>query len=127
MVTDKFENSTLIDTLLEPTKIYVKDFKANKQYIKALSHITGGGIVENLPKSVAAGLSAVVQKSSIKMLPIFELMSKHVEEREMYRTFNMGVGMVWVVSKEHADTVCANVQRGYVIGRNVSGERARLV
>lgn len=125
--TDKFENSTLIDTLLEPTKIYVKDFKANKQYIKALSHITGGGIVENLPRVLPQGLSAVVQKSSIKMLPIFELMSKHVEEREMYRTFNMGVGMVWVVSKEHADTVCANVQ-GYVIGELVSGEReARLV
>lgn len=125
--TDKFESSTLIETLLEPTKIYVKEFKENKQYIKALSHITGGGIVENLPRVLPHGLSALVQKSAIKKLPIFDLMSKHVEEHEMYRTFNMGVGMVWVVSKEQADIVCANVG-GYVIGELTTGEReARLV
>lgn len=125
--TDKFEDTTLIETLLQPTKIYTKEFKANKQQIKALAHITGGGLVENLPRVLPDGLGAVVQKSSIKRLPIFDFMSKYVEEAEMYRTFNMGVGMVWIVAKEDADIVSANVG-GYVIGELVKGDRGvRLV
>lgn len=118
--TDKFGEGMLIDTLLAPTKIYVKEFKANKNDIKALAHITGGGLVENLPRVLPGGLGAVVQKSSIKTLPVFDFMAEHVEESEMYRTFNMGVGMVWVVSKENADKVAANVG-GYIIGELVKG------
>ncbi|HOI84130.1 MAG TPA: AIR synthase-related protein, partial [Campylobacterales bacterium] len=104
------------------TKIYVKEFKANKNDIKALAHITGGGLVENLPRVLPGGLGAVVQKSSIKTLPVFDFMAEHVEESEMYRTFNMGVGMVWVVSKENADKVAANVG-GYIIGELVKGDK----
>jgi len=125
--TDKFENETLIEALLKPTKIYIKEFKANKQNIKALAHITGGGLVENLPRVLPNGLAAVVQKSSIKSLPVFDFMSKHVDESEMYRTFNMGIGMVWVVAKENADNVASNVG-GYVIGELVKGDKeVRLV
>lgn len=120
--TDKFGEGMLIDTLLAPTKIYVKEFKANKNDIKALAHITGGGLVENLPRVLPNGLGAVVQKSSIKTLPVFDFMSEHVEEAEMYRTFNMGIGMVWVVSKENADKVAANVG-GYIVGELIKGDK----
>ena len=120
---DEFEGRSLIDTLLEPTKIYVKDFKRNKENIVALAHITGGGIVENLPRVLPEGIGAVVDKSKIKTLPIFDLMSKYVDEDEMYRTFNMGVGMVWVVEDEKVDEVLNSVN-AYVIGElkaNIDG------
>ena len=78
--------------------------------------------MENLPRVLPNGLGAVVQKSSIKTLPVFDFMSEHVEEAEMYRTFNMGIGMVWVVSKENADKVAANVG-GYVIGELIKGDK----
>ena len=118
----EFEGKPLVDTLLEPTRIYVKDYKANKQYVKALAHITGGGIVENLPRVLPEGMRAVVNKDSIKVLPIFEFMSQYVDEEEMYRAFNMGVGMVWVVEPEDVDAVLANTD-GYVIGALAKGER----
>lgn len=124
--TDKFGESTLIEALLEPTKIYVKEFKANKGRIKALAHITGGGIVENLPRVLPEGLTAKVEKAAIKTLPIFELMRKHVDEAEMYRTFNMGVGMVWVVSKEEADSVAQSVG-GYIIGELAEGKKEAVL
>lgn len=119
---DDFEGKPLIDTLLTPTEIYVKKFKEAKAEIKALAHITGGGIVENLPRVLPEGLSAKVDESSLQILPIFDYMSKHVEKSEMYRTFNMGVGMVVVTSKENADSVCAKTG-GYVIGEMVKGNK----
>jgi len=118
----EFEGKPLVDTLLEPTRIYVKEYKANKQYVKALAHITGGGIVENLPRVLPDGMRAIVNKDSIKVLPIFEFMSQYVDEEEMYRAFNMGVGMVWVVEPEDVDAVLANTD-GYVIGALAKGER----
>jgi len=118
----EFEGKPLLDTLLEPTRIYVKEYKANKKYIKALAHITGGGIVENLPRVLPEGIKAVVKKDDIRVLPIFEFMSRYVDEAEMYRAFNMGVGMVWVVEPEDVDEVLANTD-GYVIGELVSGEK----
>jgi phosphoribosylformylglycinamidine cyclo-ligase len=118
----EFEGRPLLETLLEPTRIYVKAYKANKQYIKALAHITGGGIVENLPRVLPDGIKAVVKKEDIRVLPIFEFMSRYVDEEEMYRAFNMGVGMVWVVEPEDVDAVLANTD-GYVIGTLVSGEK----
>ncbi len=118
----EFEGKPLLETLLEPTRIYVKEYKANKPYIKALAHITGGGIVENLPRVLPEGIRAVVKKEDIKVLPIFEFMSQYVAEDEMYRAFNMGVGMVWVVEPEDVDTVLANTD-GYVIGELVEGEK----
>ncbi len=118
----EFEGKPLVETLLEPTRIYVKEYKANKQYVKALAHITGGGIVENLPRVLPEGMRAIVNKDAIKVLPIFEFMSQYVEEEEMYRAFNMGVGMVWVVDPENVDAVLANTD-GYVIGALAHGEK----
>ena len=118
----EFEGKPLVDTLLEPTRIYVKEYKANKQYVKALAHITGGGIVENLPRVLPEGMRAIVNKDAIKVLPIFEFMGQYVEEEEMYRAFNMGVGMVWVVEPENVDAVLENTD-GYVIGALAHGEK----
>jgi phosphoribosylformylglycinamidine cyclo-ligase len=118
----EFEGKPLVDTLLEPTRIYVKEYKANKQYVKALAHITGGGIVENLPRVLPEGMRAIVNKDAIRVLPIFEFMAQYVDEEEMFRAFNMGVGMVWVVEPEDVDAVLANTD-GYVIGALAAGER----
>ncbi|DAB31878.1 MAG TPA: phosphoribosylformylglycinamidine cyclo-ligase [Sulfurospirillum sp. UBA11407] len=123
---DVIDGKPLIDILLEPTRIYVSIFKKLKSKINALAHITGGGIVENLPRVLPQNLKALVYKEKIKTLPVFELMSKHVAESEMYRTFNMGVGMVLVVSPENVDEVLANSD-GYVIGELQEGEREAVM
>jgi phosphoribosylformylglycinamidine cyclo-ligase len=119
---DDFNGKTLIDTLLEPTRIYVKEFKENKENINALAHITGGGIVENLPRVLPHNLRAIVQKDKIKVLPIFELMGKYVEESEMFRAFNMGVGMILVVDPSNVDAILKNTD-GYIIGHIQEGEK----
>ncbi|MDD4330034.1 MAG: phosphoribosylformylglycinamidine cyclo-ligase [Aliarcobacter sp.] len=119
---DDFQGKPLKDVLLEPTRIYVKEFKANKDKINALAHITGGGITENLPRVLPDNLKAVVKRADVRVLPIFEFMGKHVELEEMYRTFNMGVGMVLVVSSENVDSILANTD-GYVIGHIADGAK----
>lgn len=119
---DDFQGKPLKDVLLEPTRIYVKEFKANKDKINALAHITGGGITENLPRVLPDNLKAVVKRADVRVLPIFEFMGKHVELEEMYRTFNMGVGMVLVVSSENVDLILANTD-GYVIGHIADGAK----
>ena len=119
---DEFEGKALKDILLEPTRIYVKEFKANKEHINALAHITGGGITENLPRVLPDNLKAVVDRSKIQVLPIFEFMGQFVELEEMYRTFNMGVGMVLVVNPANVEAVLANTD-GYVIGEIQEGEK----
>jgi phosphoribosylformylglycinamidine cyclo-ligase len=118
----EFEGKPLLETLLEPTRIYVKEYKENKPFIKALAHITGGGIVENLPRVLPEGIRAVVQKEKIQVLPVFEFMSQYVDEEEMYRAFNMGVGMVWVAEAEDVDAILARTD-GYVIGELITGEK----
>ena len=105
---DEFDGKPLIDTLLTPTRIYVKEFKENRDKINALAHITGGGIIENLPRVLPEGLRAEVKKSDIQVLPIFKLMAEHVEENEMYRAFNMGVGMIFVVDPSNVDAILTN-------------------
>ncbi|WP_456434115.1 phosphoribosylformylglycinamidine cyclo-ligase [Nitratifractor sp.] len=119
---DDFEGQPLIEVLLEPTRIYVSEFKAHKSRIVALAHITGGGIVENLPRVLPEGVRARIDKSSIRVLPIFEFMAQYVDEEEMYRTFNMGVGMVWIVDPDRVDAVLEATD-AYVIGETVAGER----
>ena len=119
---EDFDGKPLIDTLLTPTKIYVKEFKENKDKIVALAHITGGGIVENLPRMLPDNIKAIINKNDIKLLPIFDFMSKYIDEDEMFRTFNMGVGMTLVVDKESVDEVCKNTG-GYVIGYLESGDK----
>jgi phosphoribosylformylglycinamidine cyclo-ligase len=111
----KINDKKLIDILLEPTKIYVNDFIKLKDNINALAHITGGGLVENLPRVLPQNTKAIIYKDKIKHLDIFKYLSDYVEEDEMYRTFNMGVGMVLVVSKENVDYVLNNSD-GYIIG-----------
>jgi len=118
----EFEGKPLADTLLEPTRIYVKEYKANKKHVKALAHITGGGIVENLPRVLPEGIRAIVKKDDIRVLPIFEFMGQYVEEEEMFRAFNMGVGMVWVAEPEDVNTILKNTD-GYVIGTLEKGEK----
>jgi phosphoribosylformylglycinamidine cyclo-ligase len=119
---DDFKGRALIETLMTPTKIYVQEFKANQDKIVALAHITGGGIVENLPRVLPEGIKAVINKEAIRVLPIFEFMAHYVDEEEMYRTFNMGVGMIWVVENEHLEAVCQNTG-GYPIGHLETGKK----
>jgi phosphoribosylformylglycinamidine cyclo-ligase len=119
---DDFNGKPLKEVLLEPTRIYVKEFKANKDNINALAHITGGGITENLPRVLPEHLKAVIRRDAIRVLPIFEFMSQHVELEEMYRTFNMGVGMILVVNPKNVDAILANTD-GYVIGEIAQGNK----
>lgn len=109
------ENEKIIDILLEPTRIYVKTYKKLKDKINALAHITGGGLIENLPRIFSQNLGAKIEKSAIKSQNIFKFLSKYVEENELYRTFNMGVGMVLVVDKNNVDSVLRSSD-GYIIG-----------
>ena len=119
---DDFEGKPLIETLLEPTRIYVKEFKENRERIVALAHITGGGIFENLPRVLPEGITAVVRREAIRSLPIFDFMAQHVEVEEMLRTFNMGIGMVWVVEEVDVDAILSATD-GYIIGHTEAGEK----
>ena len=123
---DDFQGKPLKDVLLEPTRIYVKEFKANRDNINALAHITGGGITENLPRVLPDNFKAVVSRNKIKVLPIFEFMSEHVEVEEMYRTFNMGVGMILVVEEANVEKVLAETD-GYLIGEIKEGAREAVM
>jgi phosphoribosylformylglycinamidine cyclo-ligase len=124
---DDFNGKPLIETLLTPTNIYVKTFKELKNEIVAMAHITGGGIVENLPRVLPENLMAEIQKDAIKVLPIFELMSEHIDRDEMFRAFNMGVGMVLVVDEKDVNAVLEKTD-GYLIGEIKEGKReAKMV
>ncbi|MBQ4045340.1 MAG: phosphoribosylformylglycinamidine cyclo-ligase [Lachnospiraceae bacterium] len=123
---------TLGDTLIEPTKIYVKALKSVKDAgvrIKACSHITGGGFYENVPRMLIEGTHAVIDKKSYPVPPIFTLMQKKgdVEEKVMYNTFNMGIGMVLAVDPADAhktmEAIKAAGETPYVIGRIEAGEK----
>ncbi len=123
---DVFEGRPLIETLLEPTRIYVKTFKANKDKIQAMAHITGGGIVENLPRVLPDNLRAVINECDIRNLPIYDLIGQHVAKEEMYRAFNMGVGMVLVVRPDDVADVLANTD-GYLIGKIEAGTKEAVL
>ncbi len=118
------------ETLLTPTKIYVKPMLAlfEEVKVKAVSHITGGGFYENIPRSLPKGFSAKIEKAAIRILPIFELIAKqgNVPERDMFNTYNMGVGMSVVVAKEDADKALevlkANGEDAYVIGEVIKSD-----
>lgn len=123
---------TLGETLLTPTKIYVKALKSVKDAgvrIKGCSHITGGGFYENIPRMLPEGIRAVVEKDSYEVPAIFRLLAKKgdIEERMMYNTYNMGLGMVLAVSPEDQDACMEAIRAAgetpYVVGRCVSGEK----
>ena len=121
---------TIAETLLTPTKIYVKSVLAliEKVDVKGISHITGGGFYENIPRSLPKGLSAKITKSDVKVLPIFDLIAKtgNIPERDMYNTYNMGVGMSIVVPKDEVDTALeilrAHGEDAYVIGEIIKSD-----
>ena len=121
---------SLGETLLTPTKIYVKPMLAlmSEVTVKGVSHITGGGFYENIPRSIPDGLGAKIDKSAVKVLPIFKLIQEKggITERDMFNTFNMGVGMSVVVAKEDAerslDILRANGEDAYLIGEIVESE-----
>ena len=124
------------ETLLTPTKIYVKPVLAlmEKVNVKGISHITGGGFYENIPRSIPDGLGAKVERNAVKILPIFDLIAKtgNICERDMFNTFNMGVGMSIVVAPEDVETALeilrANGEDAYVIGEIVkSDEKITIV
>jgi len=116
----------LIEALLEPTNIYVKTFKANRNKIQAMAHITGGGLVENLPRVLPDDLRAIITESSIKVLPIFDLIGEHVAREEMFRAFNMGVGMVLVVKEADVKNILDNTD-GYLIGHIEKGAKEAVL
>ena len=127
---EALNGKSLGETLLTPTKIYVKPILALLEAVKvrAISHITGGGFYENIPRSIPEGFGAEIVKSSVKALPIFDLIAKtgNIPERDMFNTFNMGVGMSVVVAKEDADKAIeilkANGEDAYVIGKIVKSD-----
>ena len=124
--------ATLGETLLAPTRIYVKALRAIKDAgvtVKACSHITGGGFYENIPRMLKDNTVAVVQKDSYTVPPIFSLMAKkgNIDEQMMYNTFNMGIGMVLAVDPEDVDTAMKAIRSTgdtpYVIGHIENGEK----
>ena len=117
------------ETLLTPTRIYVKPVLAllDAVTVRSVSHITGGGFYENIPRSLPNGLSAKIDRSALKVLPIFDLIAKtgEIPERDMFNTFNMGVGMSIVVKKTDADraleVLAQNGEDAYLMGEIVAG------
>ena len=126
---------SLGEALLAPTKIYVKPVLAllERVDVRGISHITGGGFYENIPRSIPEGLCAMVDRAAVRVLPIFDLIAKvgNISERDMVTTFNMGVGMSIVVPKEQAETALSVLREhgedAYPIGRIERGdERIRI-
>ena len=126
----ELKGKTIAEALLTPTRIYVKPVLAllEKVHVKGISHITGGGFYENIPRSIPDGLCAKIDKSSVKVLPIFDLIAKwgNIPERDMFNTYNMGVGMSIVVPAEEVTTALeilkANGEDAYVIGTIIENE-----
>ena len=132
---DELGGKSLGETLLAPTRIYVKPVLALLDNVKvhAISHITGGGFYENIPRSLPKGYSVRVDKSALKILPIFSLIQKtgNITERDMFNTFNMGVGMSVVVDKADADKALeilkANGEDAYVIGTVIKSDEGVII
>ncbi len=119
------------ETLLTPTKIYVKPLLAliEKCNVKAVSHITGGGFYENIPRMLKDGMSAKITKSAVPVLPIFKVIQKegNISEHDMFNTFNMGVGMVIAIDKNDVDTALETLanagEKAFVLGEVVEGDK----
>ena len=126
---------TLGETLLTPTKIYVKAVMSllDSVKVKAISHITGGGFYENIPRSLPSGLSVKIARSDVQVLPIFDVIAKtgNIPERDMFNTFNMGVGMTVVVDKADADkaieAIKAAGEAAYVLGELVDSDMGVII
>ena len=127
--------TTLGETLLTPTRIYVKAIMnlINSVDVKAVSHITGGGFYENIPRSIPKGLSAKIERNAVQVLPIFDLIARtgNIPERDMFNTFNMGVGMIVSVDKNDADKAVAAIkasgEEAYILGELVESEEGVII
>ncbi|MDO8303005.1 MAG: AIR synthase-related protein, partial [Sedimentisphaerales bacterium] len=140
--TDTFDElgaKPLGDVLLEPTRIYVRpvvkllsQYKV-KQVVHAMAHITGGGLVGNIPRVVPKNMDVVLDGDSWPVPPIFKFLQKHgpVEEQEMYRVFNMGIGFVMVVAKDFADAIMQKLTKYgetvYKIGTITAGKNRVII
>ncbi|MEO1942077.1 MAG: phosphoribosylformylglycinamidine cyclo-ligase [Campylobacterales bacterium] len=119
---DTLLGGRVADLLLTPTRIYVREFKKLRPYLKGVAHITGGGILENLPRILPDNLRGVVYKQKLRPLPIFQFLAQYIPEEELFRTFNNGVGLILAVSPENLEEVLANSD-GYLIGEVISGPK----
>ena len=130
----ELSGKSLLDALLTPTKIYVKAVTSlfDKVDVRGVSHITGGGFYDNIPRALGEGKCAKIEKSAVRVLPVFSLISKKggIEEREMFNTFNMGVGMCVTVKKDDADRALALLreagEQAYILGEIAQGEGVKL-
>ncbi len=126
---------TLGECLLTPTRIYVKSILKllEEVKVKSISHITGGGFYENIPRSLPKGISAKIAKKDVQVLPIFDLIARtgHIPERDMYNTFNMGVGMIVAVSPEDAQKSVALLKEcgedAYILGTLVESDEGVIL
>ena len=127
--------ATLGETLLTPTRIYVKAIMSllDSVKVKSISHITGGGFYENIPRSLPQGISARIQRKDVQVLPIFDLIAKagDVPERDMFNTYNMGVGMTVVVDSADVDKAIASLrasgEEAYVLGELIESDEGVLI
>ncbi len=132
---ERLGGKSIGETLLTPTKIYVKPVLAllEEVKLKAIPHITGGGFYENIPRSIPKGFGAKIKRSDVQVLPIFELIAEagNIPERDMFNTFNMGVGMSIVVNKEDAEKALeilrANGEDAYLLGEVVKSEEGVII
>ena len=132
---EELGGKTIAEALLVPTKIYVKPVLAllEKVDVKGISHITGGGFYENIPRSIPNGLCARIDKAAVKVLPIFDLIAKfgNVPERDMFNTYNMGVGMSIIVPAQQAELAMQilkdNGQDSYIIGSIIRNDEEKVI
>ena len=126
-----FGGSTLGETLLTPTKIYVKDLLPliEKRLVKSAAHITGGGFFENIPRALPEGVTAKIQKSAVRTPEIFRFLQEKggIPERDMFNTFNMGVGMALTAAKENALKILSLCPGSYVLGEIVQGDEGVIL
>ncbi len=126
---------TLGETLLTPTRIYVKPVLSLLEQVpvKAISHITGGGFYENIPRSLPSGTTARIPRSAVQVLPIFDLIARtgNIPERDMFNTFNMGVGMIVSVAPEYADRAVTALkaagENAYILGELIDSNEGVVI
>ena len=126
---------TLGECLLTPTRIYVKAVSSllDTVTVKSISHITGGGFYENIPRSLPKNLAAKIERNAVQILPIFDLIKRtgDIPERDMFNTFNMGVGMIVSVDKNDADKAVAALnaagEQAYILGELVESEEGVII
>ena len=127
---EELGGKSILETLLTPTKIYVKPILALLEEIdvRAISHITGGGFYENIPRSIPDGFGVVIKEADVRILPIFDMLERkgNISRRDMFNTFNMGVGMSVIVAKEQAEKALeilkANGEEAYILGEVIKSE-----